>query len=353
MRYKQPVKRALFVMVFALTSACSGDDPLQISRRWSQTYDSKVAAPAFGTAARVVVARAAAPGSIETLEALSGINIEGPFDTLPTPHAPVMVGTELFVVGQVSGRGVRMNLAGELLPFFDPPAGGTGPLVAAPDGSLRLTANRGVLMIIPADFSAHTEVPLTGVSDSPVSVDDEGITFVATDLGSVVGIDRDGVTRFDVTVPGPASGVSQTRDLVAVGALDGLYVFDRFGVGVFVHDRDARVVGTAFTDNGDIIAWGEDGRLDRVGPDGTPRFSVSVGAAIYAEVKELPTGYFAVLNAEGTASLISPDGVLSDEIVVAPDETEAPARQVAQGEGSVLYFSRGNTVAAFDFAFVP
>lgn len=354
MRYKRAVRApALLLVMIGLTPACGGGSEVSIARRWTKTDTVALSGPATGTDARIVTARLAAPGQIETLEALTGRNIEGPFDALPAPHAPVMIGAELFLIGQVSGRGLRLNLAGEALPFLSSTLGGTGPMVAAPDGGLRVTANRGALVMIAPDYETVVEAPLPGVSDSPPAVDENGITFVATDVGRVLGFDRAGSSVFDVTVPAPASGVAVSADRVVTGALDGVHVFDRASQPVFEHPRGARVVGTRFVADGDIIAWGEDGRLDRLSPSGALRFSLSLGPPIHTEVLEMPSGHFVVVDNEGTAYLVSAEGRLVDQVVVAEDETDPPARQLARGPGGLVMVVQGKTLATFDFAFVP
>ncbi len=348
--YKSGVKRIAALCLFASVSACGDDAPLGIARRWTFTDTVALAAPGTGTDRRVIVARKTAPGQLQTLDAITGRNVEGPFDILPTPHAPVMVQAEIFLIGQVSGRVVGLNLAGELLDLPDLSVGGTAPIVSAPDGGLRIASNRGELHIIGVNRQTPLQAPLPGVSDTPPAVDSAGITFVATDVGRVVGIDANANSVFEVNVPAPASGVAVTEQLVAVGALDGVYVFDRNAQSVFHHPRDARVVGTRFAADGDILAWGEDGVLDRLSPKGDLRFSLKLGPPIYAPVSELADGSLAVFDNDGTGYLIK-DGAILDQIDVAPEETAAPERQVARGPDGFIYVTRGNTVAAFDFAF--
>lgn len=336
-----------------LTVACGGDASPQIAPQWSDTRDVLMAPPAPGTDGRLVVAHRVAPGRWETLEATDGDNIEGPFDTLPTAHAPVMIGAEVFLVAQVSGRIVRYDLAGQELDMPTLALGNTGPLVAAPDGGLRVVANSGILAIVDAAYSDVVQANLPGVADSPPAVDADGTTYVATDVGRLLGISPSGERTFDVTVPAPASGVSLAPDRVAVGAIDAVKVFDRAGAEVFSRPRDARVVGTRWTADGDLLAWGEDGRLERLAPDGELRFSLEVGPPIRAEVRELPSGNLAVVDADGRVSLVSADGELLDQREIAPDETEAPLRQVAVGPAEQITVTRGRSLVALDLGFLP
>lgn len=346
------MKRIAALCLFVSVAACGDDAQVSIARRWTYTDTVALAAPGTGTDRRVVVARKTGPGQLQTLDAITGRNVEGPFDILPTPHAPVMVAAEIFIVGQVSGRVAGLNLAGELVDLADLSLGGTAPMVAAPDGGLRIASNRGMLHIIGLNRQTPLEAPLPGVSDTPPAVDSTGVTFVATDIGRVVGINASGSSVFDATVPAPASGVSVRDQLIAVGSLNAVHVFDRGGQLVFEHSRGARVVGTRFTENGDILAWGEDGVLDRLSPSGELRFSLKVGPPIYTPVLEMPDGHLAVFDNDGTGYLVK-DGAITDQIEVAPEETAAPERQIARGPDGFIYVTRGNTVAAFDFAFVP
>ena len=331
-------------------AGCGGDEPsLVLGRRWTYTADVALAPPGVGVGDRVVVATRAAPGDLRTLEAADGRAVEGPFATLPTDHAPIMVGTDIYLVAQVSGRLVRLDLAGQPLPVTSLSLGATGPLAAAPDGSLRVAANRGALTILPGPEGTPIEAPLPGVADTAPAIDASGVTFVATDVGRVLGIDALGATTFDVQVDAPASGPSVSAARVAVGSLTGVHVFDRGGQPVFTRPRGARVVGTRILADGDVLAWGEDGQLERLGPDGAVRFSLALGPPIHAPVVVLPSLHFVVIDDDATASLVSPEGVIVDQDVVAPDERGPPLRELAEGEGGAVFLTRGKTVTALSF----
>jgi hypothetical protein len=109
-------------------------------------------------------------------------------------------------------------------------------------------------------------------------------------------------------------------------------------------------VGTRILADGDVLAWGEDGLLERLAPDGAVRFSLALGPPIYCPVLALPSGELAVVDDDGTAYRVSADGVIVDQQVVAPDESAAPLRELAQGSGGLVFVTRGKTVAALDFA---
>lgn len=346
---------ALAVLLGGLGApACGGSDVAPaIAPRFVFDSDAPLAGPAVGADDRIVIAKAAAPGAIETVEAVNGVDIEGPFETLPTDHAPVMVDANLYLVARVSGRVVGLDLAGqEVTTVPDVNLGNTGPLVAGADGRLRIASNAGALHILPLDGSAAVQADLGGVAQGAPAVDDSGVAFVATDLGRVVGVDATGAVVFDQMVTGPASGPAVSADRVAVGALDGVVVFDRAGAEVFRADRGARVVGTRILADGDVLAWGEDGRLERYDAAGAVVFSASFGPPVYAEVQALDNAHFAVVDDAGTAYLVSPEGEILDQRALAEKETGSPARQTAH-VGSVFYATRGARMVALDFDFRP
>ncbi|MCA9554729.1 MAG: hypothetical protein KC933_32165 [Myxococcales bacterium] len=343
------MKRVVALLGLVTLAACGGEDGTPVlGRLWTYTDPVALAPPGAGTDRRVVVLTRATPGAVRTLDTKNGGPVEGPFEALPSDHAPVMVGADIYVVGQVSGRIVRMNLAGEALDFPTVALGNTGPLVAAPDGGLRVTSNSGALHIFGSPDAAPLQAALPGVADTAPAVDGAAVTFVATDVGRVLGIDAQGATVFDVQVDAPASGPSVSANRVAVGSFTGVRVFTRQGQPVFDRPRGARVTGTLILDDGDVVAWGEDGKVERLGPDGAVRFSLDLGPPIYCPVLALPSGDLAVVDNEATAYRVSPEGEIRDQGTVAPAESGAPSRELAQ-VGSYVYVTRGKTVAGLDF----
>ena len=344
-----PARCARILGLLATLTACGGTDaPPSIGLRFAYEAPAPVAGPAVGADDRCVVARAEAPGAFETREARDGRPLEGPFDALPTDHAPAIAGANVYLVARISGRLQGLDLAGQEVAVPSLALGNTGPLVAGPDGRLRVVANAGTLHIVPLDGGAPIEADVGGVGQGAPAVDAAGVTYVATDLGRLVGVDAAGAVVFDQTVNAPASGPSVGADRVAVGTLDGVAVFGTDGAALYTAPRAARVIGTRVLADGDVIAWGEDGALERYDPSGAVRFRLDLGPPIHAEAQALTNGHFGIVDDEGTAYLVSPEGEILDQRTVGEGQTGAPHPRTAALD-NLFYVARGAVTEGLDF----
>jgi hypothetical protein len=160
----------------------------------------------------------------------------------------------------------------------------------------------------------------------------------------VLGISATGATVFTAAVNAPASGPSVSGDRVAVGALDAVVVFERSGAMAFRAPRAARVVGTLW-DGSELLAWGEDGKLERYGPDGSVINSFNAGPPIYGPVAILPTGKVAVFDSTGRAHRVTKEGVAEANLELGQEA----GRQAAQTELGWVVVSVGSEAKALDF----
>jgi hypothetical protein len=335
------MSRSLWATLGLALTACGGEDLASIVIRWSTPAEGALAPPGEGPDRRILVAGKDS-GTFLTLEAGTGRTVEGPFALFPTLHAPVAIGADLYLVSSV-GRIVRVNLAGETLPSPAFALGRTGPPVVGADGALRLVATSGRLVIV-AGEEVRADVTVDGVAETAPAVANDGVTYVATDTGAVLGISATGATVFTAAVNAPASGPSVSGDRVAVGALDAVVVFERSGAMAFRAPRAARVVGTLW-DGSELLAWGEDGKLERYGPDGSVINSFNAGPPIYGPVAILPTGKVAVFDSTGRAHRVTKEGVAEANLELGQEA----GRQAAQTELGWVVVSVGSEAKALDF----
>ncbi len=290
-----------------LLAACSGgDEPAEIFLRWRHAMERPIAPPALGPEDRIIVVERENPAQFVTLDATSLV-LEGPYDTFPTPHAPAVVGTNIYLVTSI-GRIVHTDLAGQDLAAPDVMLGATAPIVAAPDGTLRVVANSGRMIAFDEAGTILFDVNVGGATDTAPAVDEDGVTYVATDTGRLVGYDAAGTKVFDESVVGQGSGPSARGQTIAVGDADGVKAFSANGALVFEHTRAARVTGTRILANSDILAWGEDGAFELLDASGAVKSSYIAGPPIYVPVIEVEDD-FAVVDDNGIAHLVGRDGV--------------------------------------------
>lgn len=339
------MRRLLLSLALAPSAlACGGEEPLRIAARWTHQATGPLAPAGRGPDGRVLVATRGSGGLLRTLEEANGLMIEGPYETFPTDHGPVAVGADLFLVSSV-GRLVQLDLAGETRGTSALQLGRTSRLVAAPDGTLRLASTTGRLVAFGPGVEPSFDASFEGAADERLAVSGDGVTFVATDLGRVLGFDAGGQEVFRAQVSAPAAGPSAAGERVAVGEADGVRVFARSGAEVFRRPRAARVVGTRFLEGGDLLAWGEDGRLERLGPAGEVRFTFEAGPPIYADVAPLAGDRFVVFDQGGTAHRLDAEGRVQATYALGGE----PLRQISVGATGWLYVTVGDRLLAMDF----
>ena len=332
------------LLAVAGLAACGDEEPAQIFERWRYTADRELAPPAAGPERRVVVAERTNPAQLVTLQEETGGALEGPYDTFPTLHAPAVVGTNIYLVTSI-GSVVHTDLAGQTLAAPDVMLGATAPIVAAPDGTLRVVANSGRLIGFDADGDVFLDANVGGASATPPAVDEDGLTYVATDTGRLSGFDTSGTEIFDATLSGQGSGPSARGQVIAVGDADGVRAFSANGQELFAHARAARVTGTRILASGEILAWGEDGALELLAADGAVIMSYQAGPPIYTEVVPVDDA-FALFDDAGVAHLVGRDGVARATI----DLGGRTAPQVSVGQSlPFVYVTVGNEVVAVDF----
>ena len=312
--------------------------------------EGEAAPPGVGADRRVLIAPRGAAGMIRTVEELSGAPVEGPFDAVfpPTEHAPIMIGADLFIVTSV-GNIISLDLAGQARPEASKTLnlGRTSPMIALEDGTLRVASTSGRLYGMGADGTELFDTTFSGAAQTRPAAAPGGTTYVATDTGQLLGFDSAGQEVFSQTVNAPASGPSATSDRIAVGELDGVSVFEPSGALRFRKERQARVVGTRFTNDGALLAWGEDGLLEMYDGDGQLIFSYSAGPPILADVLQLTDerGGFAVVDSMNTVHRVSLEG---EQVATFALET-APLPELALGSLGLVYLAVGQEIFALNF----
>ena len=210
-------------------------------------------------------------GQLVTLDGNLGDVVEGPFDvpTL-TEQAPVFLGPNILAVSKV-GKIDKYNLAGQSLGSFPmTPIGNTGPIGLDGSRSIRVASSAGTFYgFDPETGEQQFQVPVDEAIDSPMAIDNEGTTFLASPLGRLEGIDRSGQKTLTVATGALASGATLANETIAVGHASGVDVFSRDGTIVFTQPRSSAVIGTAALSNGNIVAWGQDGLVEVLSSDGT------------------------------------------------------------------------------------
>jgi hypothetical protein len=337
----------LLAMALGLTlEACGGGDSTRtIFQRWKRDTTEDAAPPGVGSDGRVVIATRSGQGEIATYNEENGVRIEGPFmPVFPTEHAPVVTANTIVIVSSI-GKLVGLDFAGQTrFSKPDAPLGLTGPLALAGDGTMRIATTSGRVLGFAADGSTLFDTPIGGAAVSAPAIASDGTTYVATDTGRLVGVDTAGAVTLDVTVNAPASGPSVDGTRVAVGEIDGVRVFNGT-TEAFKHPRAARVVGTRFV-GGELIAWGEDGIVERLDASGAVMMTYNAGPPIYAPVFALDNDELAIFDSAGSAHLVNGDGAVINKLELGG----TPLTEIARGR-RLLIASVGRSVRAFDFAF--
>lgn len=293
-------------------------------------------------------------GQLVTLEQRTGGIIEGPHDGAPlSEHAPVFSNGKVFVISKI-GKLYALDLAG--MELFSKPDNGslgpTSPLAVAPDGSIRVGTASELIGFDAKDGAEKFRTSAGGVISTLPAIKSDGTTYAATDLGRVFGVSSTGGVVFDRMVDAPASGVSvaPNGDVIA-GEASGLRIFDSSGNEKLKHPRGARVVGTRVLENGDIVAWGEDGIVELLSSDGSVRFVFKTAASspppVYIRPLALSGGGLGIIDSAGTAHVVDPNGVALATLSLGAE----PLREVSEATGSI-FVAQGSTVRGIGFVIV-
>ena len=343
-----PAVQATRILLFAVSVAgCTGDDPITIIERWSQTFAAEPAPPGIGPEKRVLVALMGTSGELTTHEEGSGLKIEGPHPTFPTSHAPVASNFTMFLVSTV-GRVVGLEIGTGAQKSLSPatPLGVTSPLVVAPDGSLRIGSTSGRLFAMQPDGTTIYDVPFEGPIDSAPAVASDGTTYAAIFTpGKLVGVSTTGDAVFEQAVGESAGGVSVSDTRVAVGHNLGMKLFERSGGEVFSHARQARVTGTRILDDGRVLVWGEDGIIELLDDAGGTVWSYTAGPPILTDVNVME-GRLAVFDSAGTVHLLE---LSSGKMSRMHSLGGAPSTRIVEGELGFVYVAVGTKIVALDF----
>ena len=340
----------LVALLFLLwTAACMDDTRVAIATPWTFEHTTALAPPGLGPEERVLVAARDAPGRFWTLDQKSGTLVEGPFDTFPIQPAPISLENVVYMVTTV-GNIIRVDLAGQAVGTSSAPWGRTSPIVLASDDTFRLGTTTGHALALDTETNVLFDVDLEApIATAPAVASDE-TTYYATDTGRLVGVDPAGSVVLDVSVENPASGPSVFEDRVAVGGGSTVTAFDRdTGLVIFSRPRGARVVGTRFLSDGTLLAWGEDGRLELLDTGGQPVFSYDAGPPIYAPAIQAAEGRFGLVDSQGWAHLIRPNG----EALYTLQLAGPPLEQAVEISEAFALFTIDNRIQAVNFDFKP
>ena len=321
MRTQGSILALIFYAISGLGLGC-GDD-VEPGLRVSWTYDAQftVAEPAAGPEDRVIVMLSEKSdqgmGRLVTLDAITGLALEGPFDVVTlTDHAPRVRGTEIFAVSKI-GKIEKYNLIGESLGSFpDQHMGVTSPISFAPDGSIRIASTNGKLYSFdPADGNLNFEATIDQGVDSPLAIGDDSSTYLASPLGRVEGVDANGAKKFTVSTGALASGASVSADGVYVGHASGVDKFDLTGSKVFSHQRGANVLGTRISASGDILTWGQDGVFEVLSSSGDTKLRYRTRPESEPNPPTIPIGpasvdakHYLVADDQGEVYLVNNEG---------------------------------------------
>jgi len=338
--------------------ACGGDAGItRVSQLWQHEAPANVSPAGTGAEGRIIVALSesvASGGRILTLQDFDGGPFEGPFDGVPiSDHAPVMTEGRLFMLTKIGGL-VAISLAGDTL-FMNPPAGApspTSPLIAVGD-SVRWGTADGFVVSVGIDGMQRFKTPVGDPVTTALAAGSDGRTYATTDTGRVIAIDASGAIAFDQQVDAPASGptIGSGDVAVIVGEGSGVRALKANGSDAWRHPRAARVVGASLID-GAVMAWGEDGKLERLSiTDGTAEFAFATAASNPPPIYVAPVavdGAFGVLDSTGVAHLVGPDGASLATLGLDAE----PAREVL-GAKKTMYVSLAKTVRAIRFIYAP
>ncbi|MEE2904745.1 MAG: hypothetical protein VYC39_20620 [Myxococcota bacterium] len=325
---------------------CGEPEPASIRLAWTYEGGARIAEAIAGPEDRIVVMLSEqsqnSSGQLVTLDGNLGDTVEGPFDvpTL-TEQAPVFLGANIFSVSKV-GKIDKYNLAGQGLGSFPmTPVGNTGPIGLDGDRAIRVSSSTGILYSFnPETGEQQFQAQVDEAIDSPMAINNDGTTFLASPLGRLEAIDRTGQKILTAATTGAlASGVTLANESIAVGHSSGVDVFSPNGTLRFTHPRSSAVIGTKALPNGHIAAWGQDGILDvlessgnlvtrfRTGPDNElnpPTLSVSPAA--------LDNEHLLLVDDLGKVSLIDAGGnTLASYSLDSPPRAKSRIHQSEKG----------------------
>lgn len=343
---------ALFVLALG---ACGGDPvAARVEERWRYEAESNPTAPGLGPEERVVLAlRSARPtglGGLVTLNERGPQAVEGPYFELPLAagSAPVMVGTKVYYATPV-GRLLELDLAGQLLENLSLGTSPGTPTALAQQGSLLAAAvSTGELVVVEGASAAVTlRVTLGSVPTSAPVFAPGGELYVTTEDGRLLGFGPTGAELFSANLSGRASGPAVRSDgTLVAGDEGGLRAFDPSGAPRFERPRPARVIGAVALPEGHVLAYGEDGAVERLDEDGALvwRFQTATSnpPPVYLPPLALPSGHVLVFDDAGGVHLVSPEG----EGLAALSLGERPAGPAVRGSTGLVFVSVGTTARA-------
>ncbi|MBI2378543.1 MAG: PQQ-like beta-propeller repeat protein [Deltaproteobacteria bacterium] len=338
-----------------LVVACGSDPTIGVASRWVRETPAKASPVALGPERRVVVLLAEpgpAGGELVNLEEQNGLPVEGPTTGAPLSLvAPAVAGTSIFAVSSI-GKLVRLDFLAQIA-FAVPeaPFGRSTPPLVAVDGSVRIGTTAGRIFGFAANGDPALDLPVGGAVTS-IAVDST-TTYATTDLGRVVAFDESGAIVFDVNVDPPASGLSVSADgTVYVGDASSVRAIDPDGEELWKRPRGARVVGTRVTKDDTILAWGEDGIVERLSADGdvvTSGRSRPAGEAnppaFYAAPVDVDGSRLGAIDATGRAILFEADGSVVGSVELGGEPNGDPVT----GELGFTFVAVGASVHAIDF----
>jgi outer membrane protein assembly factor BamB len=349
--------RASFSVLLASVSAwaCGGSSSTPtVEERWRYEAESTVTPPGLGPEERVVIAltgaRSDGGGAIVTVNERGPQAVEGPFNgqALAAPVAPVFVGPRVLFLTPI-GRVVQIDLAGQELANLSLADGPSTPSGFTQQSTqLASAASTGQLVILEGvEAAVLRRIELGSVPTSAPIFGPNLSLYVATDDGQVRGFDAAGQVIFRANMSGLASGPSLRSDgVVVAGDGSGVSAFAANGAPVFQRPRPARVVGTVPLEAGQILAYGEDGAVERLDEMGTLvwRFQTKETnpPPVYLPPIPLAGDHTLVFDDSGAVHLLSPEGLRLAKLELG----ERPAGPALLGSTGLVFVSVGRTLRA-------
>lgn len=345
---------SLILPCFVL-AACGGDAVVpKVEPRWRYDAEADTTAPGLGPEERVLVAlrssRAGGLGGFLSLNERGPQAVEGPFFDLPlaAAGAPVIVGTRVSFATPV-GRLVQIDLAGQILENLSL---GTSPstptALALHDTRLAAATSTGELVVVDGTTGALVyraelqSVPTTAPVPGP-----SGEFYVATEDGRLLGFGPAGESVFTATLSGRASGPCVRSDgALTAGDETGVRTFDAAGALLFQRPRPARVIGAVALPDAHVLAYGEDGAVERLDAAGELVWRFQTAATnpppVYLPPLALEADYTLVIDDAGGVHLVSPSG----EGVSTVSLGERPTGPAVRGSTGLVFISVGASLRA-------
>lgn len=306
-------------------------------------------APGFGPLDDVVVGTIEPPGRLTSFDRESGATVIPPFEAFATPHAPRALSGRIATV-TLAGRVVLYEPTGAEVARSPQDIGSTVGLELAPGPSLRLA---GFERLLGVDASGDLLFDATGVSGAVVggvAVAPDGVTFVATDVGQLLGVDTSGAVVLETTLPLPVLTAPVVLDgrAVAVGAAGAVHGFEPSGAPRFRTELGFTPAGLVPTSSG-VLAYSSDGRMTMLDGGGRARASVTVPGGLDQAPILLPGDQLGVISTDGVGRTLSPEGaILAEDPVPAPT---GPLLASPGGTDGRAYFTSGARLVSVDFLF--